>query len=63
MGAKINSDDQPLCLSDDINMSCASCVSVKEQLHNALLELKYAQSTITLLQEDNNKLMLQKLLT
>lgn len=55
MGAKVNSDDQPQCLSkDDINMSSASCVSVKE-LHNALLELKSARSIIAL-QEDNNKI-------
>lgn len=56
LGAKVNSDDQPLCLSDDINMSCAGCISVKEQPLNALLELKSARSIITLLQEDNNKI-------
>jgi hypothetical protein len=55
MGAKVNSDDQPQCLSEVINMSCASCVSVKEQLNNALLELKSARSIITL-QEDINKI-------
>jgi len=53
---EVNSDDQPQCLSNDINMSCASCVSVKEQLHNALLELKSARSIITILQEDINKI-------
>jgi hypothetical protein len=56
MGAKVNSDDQPQCLSEDFNMSCASCVSVKEQLNDALLELKSARSIITLLQEDINKI-------
>jgi hypothetical protein len=56
MGAKVNSDDQPQCLSEDINMSCASCVSVKEQLNDALLELKSARTIITLLQEDINKI-------
>jgi hypothetical protein len=56
VGAKVNSGDQPECLSDDINMSCTNCVSVKEQLHNALLELKSARSVITLLQEDINKM-------
>jgi len=55
MGAKVNSDDQPQCLSEDINMGCASCVSVKEQLHNALLELKSARSIIAL-QEDINEI-------
>ena len=55
MVAKVNSDDQPQCLSEDINMGCASCVSVKEQLNNALLELKSARSIITL-QADINKI-------
>jgi hypothetical protein len=39
LGAKFNSDEQPQFLSEDINMNCGSCVSVKEQLHSALLEL------------------------
>jgi hypothetical protein len=56
MGAKVNSDEQTQCLSEDINLSCASCVSVKEQLHNALLELKSARSITTLVQEDINKI-------
>jgi hypothetical protein len=56
LGAKVNSDDQPQFLSDDIHMSCGSCVSVKEQLHSALLELKSARSIIRLLQEDINKI-------
>jgi hypothetical protein len=40
VGAKVNPDEQPLFPSDDINMNCGSCVSVKEELHSALLELK-----------------------
>jgi hypothetical protein len=56
MGAKVNSDDQPHCLHEDINLSCVTCVSVKEQLHNALLESKSARSIITLLQEDSNEI-------
>jgi hypothetical protein len=56
VGAKFNSDNQPQCLSDDINMNCTNCVSMKEQPHNALVELKSARSIITLLQEDINKI-------
>ena len=37
-------------------MSYANCVSMKKQLHNTLLKLKSAQSLITLLQEDINKI-------
>jgi hypothetical protein len=59
MGAKVNFDDLPLCLIDNINTSCASCVPVKEQLHNALVLdqlLHFFKKTIT-------RLMLQKLQT
>ena len=37
-GSGVNSNDLPHCLSVDINISCANCISMKEQLHNALLE-------------------------
>ena len=36
-------------------MSCVNCASMKEQLHDALLELKSARLIIALLQEDIGK--------
>ena len=48
-------DNQPLCLSDEICMSCVNCTSMKEQLRDALLELKSARLIIAFLQEDIGK--------
>ena len=45
------SDNHPLCLGDEIGMSCVNCASMKEQLCDALLELKSARLIIALLQD------------
>ena len=55
IGSGVNSDDVPHCLNDDINISCANCISMIEQVYNVLLESKFAQSISTLLQEEINK--------
>ena len=39
----------------NINIGCVNCVLMKEQLCNALMELKSARRVIKLLQEDIDK--------
>jgi hypothetical protein len=46
---------QTQCFSADFSVICANCVSIKEQLQSALLELKTANTIISLLREDINK--------
>jgi hypothetical protein len=52
----IYQDTQTQCFSADFSVNCANCISVREQLQCALLELKTANTiTISLLREDVNK--------
>jgi hypothetical protein len=46
------SDNEPRFLGDKSDISCANCESVKEQLREALLELKSARLIKALLQDD-----------
>jgi len=45
-------DIQTQCFSADSSVNCINCVSMKDQLHSALLELKTANTIISLLRED-----------
>ena len=48
-------DIQTQCFSADFSVNCANCISMREQLQCALLELKTANTIISLLREDVNK--------
>jgi hypothetical protein len=55
-GCEDNTSILTLCLDGDLSISCINCVSLKEQLCSALMDLKSARAIITL-QEDINKLV------
>jgi hypothetical protein len=40
IGLQHNASNLTRCLRDDINVGCVNCVLIKEQLCNALMDLK-----------------------
>jgi hypothetical protein len=43
-------------LGSDLSIGCINCVSLREQLCSALMELNSARAIVTLLQEDIHRL-------